>query len=148
MIRSAVFYLCLLFPLASLAAQDPPVAITPEEVKWNKSGTLALPGIEQANLIGDPARPGPYTIRVKFPPGYKLNAHTHNDARQVTILSGTWFTGYGAKFDKSALKRLPVGSFYTEPADVPHFVETEGEVIVQVSGVGPSQRKFVDAAEK
>lgn len=148
MIRSAVFYLCLLLPLASLAAQDAPVAITPEEVKWNKSGTLALPGIEQANLIGDPARPGPYTIRVKFPPGYKLNAHTHNDARQVTILSGTWFTGYGAKFDKSALKRLPVGSFYTEPADVPHFVETEGEVIVQVSGVGPSQRKFVDVTEK
>ena len=67
MIRSAVFYLCLLLPLASLAAQDAPVAITPEEVKWNKSGTLALPGIEQANLIGDPARPGPYTIRVKFP---------------------------------------------------------------------------------
>ena len=148
MIRPAVFSLCVAFPLASAVAQNAPVAITPDEVKWEKSGGLALPGLEQANLIGDPAKPGPYTIRVKFPAGYRLEAHTHNDARQVTILSGTWFTGYGPTFDKAKLKRLPAGSFYTEPANVPHFVETDGDVIVQVSGVGLSQRTFVAPPKK
>jgi quercetin dioxygenase-like cupin family protein len=147
-IRSVFFSLCVALPLASTAAQDAPVAITPDEVKWDKSGGLALAGLEQANLIGDPSKPGPYTIRVKFPAGYRLEAHTHNDARQVTILTGTWHTGYGPTFDKSKLKRLPEGSFYTEPANVPHFVETDGAVIVQVSGVGPSQRMFVAPRKK
>ena len=30
-----------------------------------------------ANLVGDPAKPGPYTLRLKFPAGYKLAPHTH-----------------------------------------------------------------------
>jgi quercetin dioxygenase-like cupin family protein len=94
--------------------------------------------------VGDPAKPGPYTLRLKFPAGYKLAPHTHPDSREVTILSGTWYTGYGEKFDSAALKALPAGSFYTEPANLPHFVETRGDVLIQVSGTGPSARKFVN----
>lgn len=142
MIRTLGLALCL-FATTAVAAGDAPIAVTPGELKWESQGNLALPGLEQANLIGDPAKPGPYTIRIRFPSGYRLEAHTHNDARQVTILQGTWFTGYGGTFDKAGLKRLPAGSFYTEPANVPHYVETEGEVVVQVSGVGPSKREFV-----
>jgi len=37
-------------------------------------------------------------------------AHTHPDYREVTVLSGTWRTGYGEKFDAAALKALPAGS--------------------------------------
>lgn len=33
---------------------------------------------------------------------------------------------------------------YTEPANVPHNIEIEEEVVLQVSGTGPSGRKFVD----
>ena len=146
--RVALLLLTLTMSAFGVRAQEAAIAITPDEVKWEKSGGLTLPGLEQANLIGDPSKPGPYTIRVKFPAGYRLEAHTHNDARQVTILSGTWLTGYGPTFDKSKLKRLPEGSFYTEPANVPHFVETDGAAIVQVSGVGPSQRMFVTPPKK
>lgn len=67
--------------------------------------------MEQTNLVGDPTKPGPYTIRLKFPAGYKVAPHTHPDSREVTILSGTWYTGYGEKFDPAALKELPAGSF-------------------------------------
>lgn len=127
------------------AAQTAPgvMALTPDEMKWGSQGALALPGLEQVNLIGDPTKPGPYTLRLKFPAGYKLAPHTHPDSREVTILSGTWYTAYGEKFDPIALKALPAGSFYTEPANLPHFVETRGEVVIQVSGTGPSGRKFV-----
>jgi hypothetical protein len=120
------------------------VAMTPDEMRWHVTGGLALPGMAQANLVGDPIKPGPYTLRLKFPGGYKLAPHTHPDSREVTILSGTWYTGYGEKFDSAALKALPAGSFYTEPANLPHFVETRGEVLIQVSGTGPSGRKFVN----
>ena len=53
-------------------------------------------------------------------------------------------TGYGVKFDTARLKMLPAGSFYTEPANVPHYIEIKEEIVLQVSGIGPSGRKFVD----
>lgn len=121
------------------------VALRADEMKWSPQGSLALPGLEQVSLVGDPSRPGPYTIRLKFPSGYKLSPHTHPDPREITILSGTWYTGYGAKYDPSLLKALPPGSFYTEPANLPHFVEVRDAVVIQVSGIGPSGRAFVSA---
>ena len=122
-------------------------ALAPTEMKWMPQGGLVLPGMEQTNLVGDPTKPGAYTIRLKFPAGYKVAPHTHPDAREVTILLGTWYTGYGEKFDLAALKELPAGSFYTEPANVAHFVEVREPVLIQVSGTGPSGRKFVSPTD-
>ena len=123
-------------------------ATTPAEMKWGAQGGLAMAGMEQANLVGDPSKPGPYTLRLKFPAGYKLAPHTHPDYREVTILSGTWYTGYGERFDEAALKALPAGSFYTEPANVSHFVEVREPVVIEVRGTGPSGRAFVNPADK
>src|SRR3954468_14896190 len=123
------------------------VALTPPEMKWTKQGALAAPGLEQFNLVGDPTRPGPYTLRLKFPKGFKIAPHTHPDSREVTIISGTFATGYGDKFDRRKLKTLPTGSFYTEPANVSHFIEIEEDAVLQVSGMGPSARRFVDPSE-
>jgi len=120
------------------------VALTPDEMKWRSQGVLAAPGLEQANLVGDPAKSGPYTIRLRFPKGYRIPPHTHPDAREVTILSGTFATGYGERFDPANLKILPTGSFYTEPANVPHYIEIKDDVVLQVSGIGPSGRKYVN----
>jgi hypothetical protein len=63
------------------------------------------------------------------------------DSREVTIISGVFATGYGEKFDSEKLKVLPAGSFYTEPANLPHFIE---ETVLQVSGTGPSGRLYLD----
>ena len=129
------------------AAAPGVMALTPSEMKWGAQGGLAMAGMEQLKLVGDPTKPGPYTLRLKFPAGYRLAPHTHPDSREVTILSGTWYTGYGEKFDAAKLKALPAGSFYTEPANVAHFVEVREPVVIQVSGTGPSGRKFVDPAD-
>ena len=68
-------------------AQNTPgvMALTADEMRWSSQGGLALPGMEQVNLIGDPSKPGPYTLRLKFPAGFKLPPHFHPDAREVTI---------------------------------------------------------------
>ena len=83
--------------VAAVAQTEAPgvVAVTPAEMKWASQGGLAAPGMEQLNLLGDPAKPGPYTLRLKFPKGFKIAPHTHPDSREVTILSGTFATGYG-----------------------------------------------------
>src|SRR6267154_187378 len=143
---AATVALALLFAVAALAQGTAPVALTTDKMKWSSQGALALPGLEQASLVGDPSKPGPYTIRLKFPAGYKLAPHTHPDPREVTILSGTWYTGYGEQADPALLKALPAGSFYTEPANVAHFVEVREPVTIQVKGTGPSGRMFVDPA--
>ena len=119
------------------------VTLTPTDMKWTSQGALAAPGLEQLNLIGDPGKPGPYTLRLKFPKGFRVAPHTHPDSREVTVLSGVFATGYGESFDNTKLKLLPAGSFYTEPANVPHYIEIEEDAVLQVSGTGPSGRKFI-----
>ena len=71
-------------------AQNTPgvMALTADEMRWSSQGGLALPGMEQVNLIGNPSKPGPYTLRLKFPAGFKLPPHFHPDAREVTISIG------------------------------------------------------------
>ena len=123
------------------------VALTPVEMKWSGQGGLAAQGMEQLNLVGDPNLPGPYTLRLKFPKGLKIAPHSHPDSREVTILSGVYATGYGEKFDPAKLKVLPAGSFYTEPANVPHYIEIEEDAVLQISGTGPSARHPVDPAK-
>ena len=124
------------------------VVLTPAELTWESQGNLTAPGVQQINLVGDPAKPGPYTIRLKFAKGFRIAPHTHPDSREVTILSGVFATGYGEDFDNSKLKILPAGSFYTEPANVAHFLEVEQEAVIQVSGTGPSGRKFVNHPDR
>jgi quercetin dioxygenase-like cupin family protein len=104
-------------------------------------------GLEVAALIGDATKPGPYVQRVKFPANFTMQAHSHPDDRQYTILSGTWYVGWGDKFDEAKLQALPPGSFYREPTGVAHFVATRDEpVVVQINGTGPIAVSYVDPA--
>jgi hypothetical protein len=62
----------------------------------------------------------------------------------VVVMSGTWHMGYGTSFKADALKDLPTGSVYTEPAAQPHFAQTTDEpVVILVTGYGPSDTRFV-----
>lgn len=96
------------------------------------------PGVRTRELdfIGGGTQPGPYTYRVKFPANFVIQAHSHPDERQYTILLGTWYVGFGEKVDPAAMRALPPGSFYyVEPANVPHFVATKDDgVVIQISG--------------
>jgi quercetin dioxygenase-like cupin family protein len=127
----------------TLAADDLPeggLRITSDELKWKP---CRVPGHEIAPLIGDSTKPGPYVERVKFPPNSISQAHSHPEARAYTIISGTWYVGYGDKFDPAKLKALPAGSFYTEPANVNHFSQIkEDGVVVQIVGNGPTATRF------
>lgn len=130
---------------SALAAEDHPagaVRITNEELKWRPG---RVPGHEIAPLVGDSTKPGPYVERVRFPPNSVSQPHSHPDDRTYTVISGTWYIGYGDKLDHSKLKALPPGSYHTEPANVSHFSVIKGEgVVVQITGTGPTATSFVD----
>ena len=108
------------------------------------TGTSGVAGIETTVLAGDPAGAGPYTIRLRVPANTIIEAHDHRDDRSATVVSGTWYLGYGTRFDERALKALAAGSFYVESPNEPHFAQTRGEpVIVHISGFGPSSTTYV-----
>ena len=115
-----------------------PKIILPSEIKFfaNPNDPSALQSVV---LAGDPSKPELYTTRVKIPANVKLLAHIHPESRNVVVLSGTFYYGYGDKFDEAKLNEMPAGTFFTEPANQPHFAWTKkGEVILQVTGVGPT----------
>jgi quercetin dioxygenase-like cupin family protein len=105
-----------------------------------------VPELGVARIIGNGKEPGPYVYSIKFPKGRVVQAHSHPDDRLYTVISGTWYIGWGTSYDESKLTALPPGSFYTEPAGAPHFVATpDGEAIVQVIGTGPTTVNYVDS---
>src|SRR3982750_2833423 len=48
---------------------------------------------EQTVLFGDPNKPGPYVVRLKWLPGNMSRPHFHPNDRYIAVLSGTWWVG-------------------------------------------------------
>ena len=126
----------------------PPSAFDFSKAEGAGAGTSGVTGIQTIVLKGDPTKRGLYTILLRVPAHTKIAAHHHPDDRIATVVSGTWYFGYGTKFDETHLRALPPGSFYTEPPNDNHFAETrDDDVLVQISGLGPTGTTYVDAAE-
>ena len=141
--------LVLLMPLS--AQQDGRTMVRPEDVPWPSAraggaGTSGAAGIETVVLKGDPAKPGLYTLLLRAGPKLRIQAHSHGDDRVATVIKGTWHFAYGPAFNEAALRPLGPGSFYTEPPNAPHFAMTKEEVILQITGSGPSSTTYVDPA--
>ena len=59
--------------------------------------------------------------------------------RYVTVIKGTWWTGAGPKFDPETTVPVKVGGFaILTPKEIHYDEAKDGEVIVQVSGIGPT----------
>src|SRR6266478_1598385 len=132
-------------------AQEGQVRLSPPEINRLASanagaGTSGVNGIQTRTLKGDATKRGIYTIQLTIPASVKIQAHSHPDDRVATVISGTWYIGYGAKFDEAKLKALTAGSFYTEPPGVAHFAKTGNEsVVLQITGNGPTGTEYVEA---
>lgn len=116
-------------------------AITPDQIKWSRNPAS---GSEIATMYGDPSKPAPFVLRVKYGPGFKAMPHSHPIDVQVTVLSGTLHWAEGETFDESKLKPYPAGSFIVEKANVPHYQVAKGDVVFQASGIGPNAFKYVN----
>ncbi|HEV8589664.1 MAG TPA: cupin domain-containing protein [Pyrinomonadaceae bacterium] len=124
------------------------IATTPDELKWGPAPPGLPPGAELAVVSGDPSKAGaPFTMRAKFPDGYKVPPHWHPTDENVTVIQGTINIGMGDKFDESAAKQLPAGSFALMPKRMHHFAWASGETIVQIHGTGPFAITYVNPAD-
>src|ERR1700728_496795 len=125
-----------------------PAEITAREALGAGAGTSGVAGIHTTILLGDPTKPGLYTIRLSIPANTTIQAHTHRDNRSAVVMSAPWYSGYGPVADAAATKPLPPGSFYTEPGGVAHFALTRAEpVVVYITGIGPTGTVYINAAD-
>src|SRR5437867_4828452 len=109
---------------------------TPADITWvrNAAGTN-----EQAVLFGDPSKPGPYVVRIKWFPGNMSRPHFHPNDRFFVVVSGTWWMGTGETFDPERTVPAPAGSYVIHYGGKVHYdgAKTE-ETIIQVWGMGPA----------
>ena len=133
---------------ATAAERDEEIRVTPAEIQAMAkggagAGTSGVAGVRTTVLMGDPTKAGPYTIELRVPANTRIQAHTHRDARSAVVISGTWYFGYGSAASDALVKQLQPGSFYTEPADVPHFALTRDQpAVVYITGIGPTDTVF------
>jgi len=52
-------------------------------------------------LNGDPGKPGPFVLRVKFPPDTSVAPHTHATPENLTVPNGTLYHGIGKTLGKT-----------------------------------------------
>jgi quercetin dioxygenase-like cupin family protein len=123
------------------------VRLSPEQLRWED--VPGSPGVKTATIAGDPAKPGLYVQRVRFPPHVMDRPHWHPGDRYVTVLQGTWFTGTGGTFDPAHAVPLKPGSFMFHPAKGLHWdgSNSDEEVIVQIFGMGPADTVPVDPSK-
>jgi hypothetical protein len=108
----------------------------PSEIKWvrNAAGTN-----ESAVLYGDPSKPGPYVMQLKWLPGNMSRPHFHPNDRFFVVISGTWWVGTGPKFDPESTVPVPAGSYVIHYAHKIHYDGAKNEeCVIQVWGMGPA----------
>jgi quercetin dioxygenase-like cupin family protein len=119
-------------------------SILPEDIVWEPFPAFP-PSARLAVVVGNPTRPGPYTIRVKVPHGVKLLPHRHPEDRVYTVISGVFYIGQGEQFDSEKLEPYPPGAVIVLPGGTPHFHCAEsGEYVTQVSAIGPLGLEYLD----
>jgi quercetin dioxygenase-like cupin family protein len=109
---------------------------TPADIKWvrNAAGTN-----ETAILFGDPTKPGPYVMRLRWLPGNMSRPHFHEHDRFFVVISGTWWLGTGERFDPDSTVPVPAGTYVIHRAGRVHYDGAKDEeTVIQVWGMGPA----------
>lgn len=123
------------------------VMLKSQELKWMEGPESLPPGARIAVLEGDPAKAGPFTVRLIFPPNYVVMPHYHPQIEHVTVMEGEMFMGHGDKYDQATGTKLEVGGFAVMPAKFNHFAFTKDrQAVIQLHGMGPFEITYLDQA--
>jgi quercetin dioxygenase-like cupin family protein len=119
----------------------------PDKLAWKDGPASFEKGSQFVVLEGDPAKEGPFVMRVKLPGGFQIRPHTHPKVERVTILAGTFHLAMGENLNRSHATALKTGSYgYWQPGMV-HTAWADGETIVQLHGIGPWIINYVNPAD-
>jgi hypothetical protein len=122
--------------LPAFGAELNPKAITytlPDQLDWKK-GSIT----DTVMLQGDASKPGLYIELMRWHAHNMSRPHSHDTARYITVVSGTWWVGTGDKFDPDSTKAMPAGSYVVDVPNEVHFDGTKDEeCVLLIVGMGP-----------
>ena len=100
--RSALLIVSFVAALlvTSFAGAEQQLIQNEHEAKWSDAPAMLPPGAKIDVVQGDPGGTALYTARLKFPANYKIPAHSHPTDEQVTVLSGTLYTGMTSDLER------------------------------------------------
>jgi uncharacterized protein (TIGR02246 family) len=126
-------------PLPAMPTESGDTQLTPSSaITWTPLSVPGFdPGVTMAVINGDPSKATAYTLRLKFPAGYRFPVHWHPNAENVTVLSGSFQLAMGNTADWSQIKTYGPGDFIYAPARHAHFGGAQTETVVQLHGIGP-----------
>lgn len=119
------------------ASSPSDVIVNSGEVKWGDGPPSLPPGAKLSVLEGDPMKPGPFTMRLKLPAGYKIPPHTHPVPEHVTVISGEFNIKKGEQADFAKGNILSPGSFFLMAPGSAHYAWADKETVIQLHGTGP-----------
>jgi len=125
------------------------VTVKLSEAQWGPAPPFIPAGAQIAVLSGDPTKPVPYSVRLKFPANYAIQAHSHPTDENVVVVSGAVTFGVGDKLVKgSANTTIGVGGYMLATAGMNHFAYTGAtEATIVLYGIGPVDFKYVNPAD-
>jgi len=123
------------------------ILVMPDRVSWGPAPAALPPGAKAAVLQGNPEKAEPFTLRLSLPDGYRVPPHSHPADELVTVIEGAFRIGMGDKFDASALTTLRAGGFVAMQPGTRHFVQAQGNTIVQIHGIGPWKINYVNPTD-
>ena len=142
-IRTLMLSLCA----ASIAGSAASAQMMPTDLKWGPAPPGLPAGAQLAVLSGDPGKEGMFTIRLKVPAGYTVQAHHHPTPELVTIIDGQMSLGMGDKLDKAKAAKLSQGGYIALDANMNHYAFSDTGGIVQITSHGPFQIIYVNPAD-
>lgn len=126
------------------AAGDAEGFVNAKDIQWGPAPPSLPKGAMIAVLQGDPGKSGPFVIRLKIPPGYKIAPHWHTQDESLTVISGTLYFGTGDKVEKDKAHTLTAGAFHFLAGKDHHYVVAKSEAVVQVNGNGPFDMTYIN----
>jgi quercetin dioxygenase-like cupin family protein len=143
---TAALLLTIAFAACSQAPTSASVPAEPQ-LSWGPAPAIFPAGAQMAVMQGNPGGNALFTVRLRFPDGYRIPPHTHPTDENLTVVSGTFLVGMGNTLDTKSTMALGAGGFVTAPANQAHFAVAQGATIVQVHAMGPFAMTYVNPAD-
>lgn len=138
--------LLLTVPLL-LAGSAAGAQLNPNQLQWGPAPPGLPDGALLAVLSGDPGKQGMFTIRLRFPPGYRVMPHRHPADELVTVIRGELGIGMGRSYRERRATQLVRGGYIALPANMDHYAFTRVDSEIQITSHGPFAITYVNARD-
>jgi len=132
--------------IAASAAQSQFVGNNPGNAPWTAAPAGLPKGAKMILVSGNPAQVGPYTVRMRYPAGYRIGPHRYPSEVSFRIITGGLTYGLGTD-THSGIKSLTKGTTGTVPANTYYYASTSVGATMEFKGTGPISIEYARAKD-